>query len=55
MTHDPTSFSKEDVDLIMKELENTMTRSQILASQANHINVLQTKQTGLFCYSKKVN
>jgi hypothetical protein len=48
MTRDPTSFSKNDFNSLIKELENTTQRSQILASEANHINTLQTKQIGLF-------
>ncbi len=48
MTHDPTSFSKDDFNSLIKELENTTQRAQILASEANHVNKLQTKQIGLF-------
>jgi len=34
---------KDDLNSIIKELENTMERSQIIASQANYINRFQTK------------
>ncbi|CAF1277499.1 unnamed protein product [Adineta steineri] len=39
-----TSFSRDDFNSLINELENTMQRSQILVSQTNHINTLQTKQ-----------
>jgi hypothetical protein len=44
----------DDLNSIINELENTMQRSQILASHANHINRLQTKQIGLFYYSDQL-
>lgn len=48
---DQTSFTKNEFNSIIKELENTMEQSQLLASQANQINTLQTKKLGLFNYS----
>ena len=51
MTDDRTSFTKDDLNSIITELENTIQRSQLLASQTNHVNTLQTKQIGLFNYS----
>ncbi|CAF3865821.1 unnamed protein product [Rotaria magnacalcarata] len=44
MTDDRTSLTKDDLNSIIKEFENTIQRSQLLASRTNHINRLQTKQ-----------
>ncbi|CAF4563721.1 unnamed protein product [Rotaria socialis] len=44
MTEDRTSFTEDDLNSIIKEFENTIQRSQLLASRTNHINTLQTKQ-----------
>ncbi|CAF0889501.1 unnamed protein product [Rotaria sordida] len=44
MTDNSMSFTKDNFNSIIEELENTMQRSQLLASQAHHINTLQTKQ-----------
>ncbi|CAF3469973.1 unnamed protein product [Rotaria sp. Silwood1] len=44
MSENPISFTKDDFNSIVKELENSMQRTKLLASQAHHINTLQTKQ-----------
>ncbi len=41
----------QNLNFVFNEFENTVQRSQRIASQANHINSLQTKQLGLFDYS----
>jgi hypothetical protein len=41
----------QNLNSVFNEFENTIQRSQKIASQANHINILQTKQLGLFDYS----
>lgn len=41
----------QNLNSVFNEFENTIQRSQKIASQANHINRLQTKQLGLFDYS----
>ena len=43
-----TSLSKNKFDIVIKDLEDTMGRSQTFASQVTQMNTLQTKQIGLF-------
>ena len=40
------SFSKEDLQSVMKEFDTTVQRSHRLASDAQQINHLQSKQIG---------
>jgi hypothetical protein len=46
MTNDPNSFDKNQFNSIIKGLEDSVQRSQILAVKVNHLNTLQTKQIG---------
>ncbi len=41
----------QNLNSVFNEFENTVQRSQRIASQVNHINSLQTKQLGLLDYS----
>jgi hypothetical protein len=41
----------QDLNSVFNEFENTIQRSQRIASQANHVNRLQTNKLGLFDYS----
>ena len=38
----------QNLNSVFNEFENTIQRSQRIASQTNHINRLQTKELGLF-------
>jgi hypothetical protein len=50
MSHDPTSFQKDELNSLIKQFENSIQRSQILASQTDHINKLQTQQISKLIY-----
>lgn len=48
MTDDRKSFTYDDFNSAIEELDNTMQRSRLLATQASHFNSLQTRHIGLF-------
>ena len=50
MSHDLTSFQKDDFSSLIKQFDDSVQRSQILASQTDHINKLQTQQISKLIY-----
>jgi hypothetical protein len=54
MPNDSTTFEKENFNSAIKEFENSIQRSQILVSQINHINTLQTKQISKLIYQTEI-